>query len=146
MFNFNGHLQELRANIVSIVLLLSATIIGFVWISIGIYHWLSACLGAVWGPIVLGLIFFIPIIIFAFIKAFVRSPLPQNKSPNDHCKKLKLIKSTFKKVILSPAPTIYQLIIENQNGCKLTFQLPSINELTAIITNFIGGNQSASIS
>ena len=72
--------------------------------------------------------------------------LATNKSPNDHCKKLKLIKPTFKKVILSPAPTIYQLIIENQNGCKLTFQLPSINELTAIITNFIGGNQSASIS
>ncbi len=80
MFNFNDHLQELRANIMSLVLLLSATIIGFVWISIGIYHWLSTCLGAVWGPIVLGLICFIPIIIFAFIKAFARTPLPQNRS------------------------------------------------------------------
>jgi hypothetical protein len=83
MFNFNGHLQELRANIVSIVLILSATIIGFVWISIGMYHWLSACLGAVWGPIVLGLIYFIPIIIFAFIKAFVRPSLPQNQNRSD---------------------------------------------------------------
>jgi hypothetical protein len=83
MFNFNDHLQELRANIVSIVLLLSATIIGFVWISIGIYHWLSACLGAVWGPIVLGLIYIIPIIIFAFIKAFVRPSLPQNQNRSD---------------------------------------------------------------
>jgi hypothetical protein len=82
MFNFNGHLQELRANIVSIVLILSATIIGFVWISIGIYHWLSACLGAVWGPIVLGLIYFIPLIIFAFVKAFAR-PLPQQQSRGD---------------------------------------------------------------
>ncbi len=83
MFNFNDHLQELRANIVSLVLLLSATIIGFVWISIGIYHWLSACLGAVWGPIVLGLMYFIPIIIFAFIKAFARTPLPQHQTRND---------------------------------------------------------------
>ncbi len=83
MFNFNGHLQELRANIVSLVLILSATVIGFVWISIGIYHWLSACLGAVWGPIVLGLIYFIPIIIFAFIKAFVRPALPQAPSHSD---------------------------------------------------------------
>ncbi len=83
MFNFNDHLQELRANIVSLVLLLSATIIGFVWISIGIYHWLSACLGAVWGPIVLGLMYFIPIIIFAFIKAFARAPLPQHQTRHD---------------------------------------------------------------
>ena len=82
MFNFNGHLQELRANIVSIVLLLSATIIGFVWISIGIHHWLKECLGSVWGPIVLGLICFVPLIIFAFIKAFARPALPlhQNRS------------------------------------------------------------------
>ena len=83
MFNFNDRLQELRANIVSLVLLLSATIIGFVWISIGIYHWLSLCLGVVWGPIVLGLIYFIPIIIFAFIKAFARPALPQAPSRHD---------------------------------------------------------------
>ncbi len=83
MFNFNDHLQELRANIVSLVLLLSATIIGFVWISIGVYHWLSACLGAVWGPIVLGLIYFIPIIIFAFVKAFARTPVSQNQNRSD---------------------------------------------------------------
>lgn len=82
MFNFSDHLQELRANIVSLVLLLSATIIGFVWISVGLYHWLGECLGAVWGPIVLGLIYFIPIIIFAFIKAFARPPALHNQNPN----------------------------------------------------------------
>lgn len=76
MFNFNDRLQELRSTIIGIVLLSGATIIGFVWISIGIYQWLSACLGAVWGPILLGLIYFLPIVIFAFIKAFVRQPVP----------------------------------------------------------------------
>lgn len=76
MFNFNDRLQELRSTIMGIVLLSAATIIGFVWISIGVYHWLSLCLGSVWGPIVLGLIYFLPIVIFAFIKAFVRQPAP----------------------------------------------------------------------
>ena len=75
MFNFNDHLQELRSTIVGLVLLLAATIIGFVWISIGLYHWLSLCLGAVWGPIVLGLVYFLPLVIFAFVKAFFRQTL-----------------------------------------------------------------------
>jgi hypothetical protein len=76
MFNFVGQLQELRSTIIGLVLLLGATIIGFVWISIGLNHWLSEHLGSVCGPIVLGLIYFLPITIFAFIKAFVRQPKP----------------------------------------------------------------------
>jgi len=75
MFNFSDHLQELRSTLIGLVLILAATIIGFVWISIGIYFWLSAQLGAVWGPIVLGLIYFLPIVIFALAKAF-RPPVP----------------------------------------------------------------------
>lgn len=85
MFNFNDHLQELRSTIVGLVLLLAATIIGFVWISIGLYHWLSLCLGAVWGPIVLGLLYFLPLVIFAFVKAFFRQSAvtqPQNDPAN----------------------------------------------------------------
>jgi len=70
MFNFSDHLQELRSTLIGLVLILAATIIGFVWISIGIYFWLSATLGSVWGPIVLGLIYFLPIVIFALAKAF----------------------------------------------------------------------------
>jgi len=83
MFNFIGHLQELRSTIIGLVLLLGATIIGFVWISIGLNHWLSEHLGSVWGPIVLGLIYFLPIIVFAFIKAFVRQPKPLPTSHNE---------------------------------------------------------------
>ena len=75
MFNFGHHLQELRSTVVGLVLIIAATIIGFVWISIGIYVWLSSCLGVVWGPIVLGLIYFIPIIVFALFKAFAK-PVP----------------------------------------------------------------------
>lgn len=83
MFNFSDHLQELRSTIVGLVLILAATIIGFVWISIGIYSWLSASLGSVWGPIVLGLIYFLPIVIFALIKAFVRQPAPAASTRNE---------------------------------------------------------------
>lgn len=39
----------------------------------------------------------------------------------------------------------YQVVIENNNGCKLTLQLSSMNELTFIITNFIEGKRNASI-
>ncbi len=83
MFNFSGQLQELRSTIVGLALLLGATIIGFVWVSIGLNHWLSAQLGSVWGPIVLGLIYFLPVTIFAFIKAFIRQPKQPLASPSD---------------------------------------------------------------
>jgi hypothetical protein len=83
MFNFNDHLQELRSTIIGLALLLAATIIGFVWVSIGLYHWLSICLGAIWGPIVLGLIYFVPLVIFAFIKAFIRQPALPVTSHNE---------------------------------------------------------------
>ena len=76
MFNFNDRLQELRSTIIGIALLSASTIIGFVWISIGLYQLFSAWLGAVWGPILLGLIYFLPIVVFAFIKAFIRPPVP----------------------------------------------------------------------
>ncbi len=70
MFNFSDHLQELRALIIGLVLLLATTILGLVWISIGLYHCLTGYLGSTWGPIVLGLIFFVPMLIFAVVKAF----------------------------------------------------------------------------
>ncbi|MET0355863.1 MAG: hypothetical protein ABW044_03740 [Cellvibrio sp.] len=95
MFNFGDHLQELRSTIVGFVLILAATIIGFVWISIGIYFWLSSCLGAVWGPLVLGLIYFIPIIVFAFYKAFARPVPPQIQPQRDQDINVQAFSKTF---------------------------------------------------
>jgi len=77
MFNFNGHLQELRSTMLSLMLLFSATLIGVVWVSVGLYHWLANCLGAVWGPILLGALFFLPIIIFALVNLFQSPPQSQ---------------------------------------------------------------------
>lgn len=82
MFNLNDHIRELRAAIVGLVLLLAATIIGFIWIGIGIYHALSISLGDVWGPVVLGLLYFIPIITYALAKTFRPAP-PAVAEPSD---------------------------------------------------------------
>lgn len=83
MINFSSRLQELRSNIIGLVLLMGATLIGFVWISIGLNQLLSARLGTVWGPIVLGLIYFVPITVYAFTKAFIRSPAQSAASQYD---------------------------------------------------------------
>jgi hypothetical protein len=74
MFNLSSQLQELRSTLVGLVLLLAATIIGFVWLGIGLYHWLNASLGPAWGALVLGLIYFIPLILYALSKTFVSAP------------------------------------------------------------------------
>ncbi|MES2674937.1 MAG: hypothetical protein V4660_11910 [Pseudomonadota bacterium] len=84
MFNFSDQLQELRALIIGLVLLLATTIIGLIWISIGFYHGISIYLGPTWGPIVLGVIFFVPMLIFTFVKAFSRNTQQarQQSGPN----------------------------------------------------------------
>lgn len=72
--------------------------------------------------------------------------LQKNNISNDNCKDQASIKPIFKKIILPTTTSIYQAVIENNNGCKLKLQLSSINELAFIITNFIGGKTNASIS
>ena len=95
MFNFSDHLQELRSTVVGLVLILAATIIGFVWISVGIYFWLSSMLGNVWGPLVLGLIYFVPIIAFALSKAFARPETTKVQQPREQDLNLQAFSKTF---------------------------------------------------
>ena len=88
MFNINDHLQELRVAIIGLVLMLSSLIIGVVWMSVGFYHGLEQWLGAVWGPIVLGCIFFLPIIIYSLVNTFGQSkmaaaPMSPSHRPNE---------------------------------------------------------------
>ena len=123
MFNFSDHLQELRSTIVGLVLMLAATVIGFVWISIGIYFWLSSYLGPVWGPLVLGLVYFTPIIIFALHKAFVRpaqSPTPQLRDQD-------LAIRTFSKAFESlPGRSPFLVIIVAAVATFLSTRFPSL--------------------
>ncbi len=76
MLNLSDHLQELRASIIGLVMLLATTIIGVVWISVGAYHGLVSYLGDTWAPVILGLVCCVPIIVFAFVKAFSRNASP----------------------------------------------------------------------
>lgn len=76
MFNFSDKFQEFRSNMVGVVLLLGCTIMGSVWIGVGLSRLLSAYLGEIWGPIVLGLLCFVPVVIFALVKAFSRDSAP----------------------------------------------------------------------
>lgn len=76
MFNFSDKFQEFRSNIVGVVLLLGSSIMGVVWIGVGLSRLLSTYLGEIWGPIVLGLLCFVPVVIFALVKAFSRDSAP----------------------------------------------------------------------
>lgn len=95
MFNFGDHLQELRSTVVGLVLILAATIIGFVWVSVGIYFWLSAMLGNIWGPLVLGLLYFVPIIMFALSKAFARPDIKREQPLREQDLTLQAFSKTF---------------------------------------------------
>jgi hypothetical protein len=69
MFTIGDHVQALRSVIMGVVLLLATTIIGLVWLSVGLYNCLSSCLGSTWGPIILSFIFFVPLFIVTLVKA-----------------------------------------------------------------------------
>lgn len=77
MFDLDNRLKDLRASIVGSVFMVATAIMGLVWISLGLYSFLSRELGQVWGPVVLGLICFVPMILFALVKTFARpKPVP----------------------------------------------------------------------
>jgi hypothetical protein len=119
MFNFSDHLQELRSLIIGLALLLATTIIGLIWISIGFYHSLSIYLGSTWGPIVLGLIFFVPMLIFTFVKAFSRNTLQSRQQVDSHTDMAAL---NFSKVInsLSGQPPFFVASVAIVGGVLAT--------------------------
>ena len=74
MFNFSNQLESLKSSIIGLVLLLASAIIGLIWVSIGLYSLAVKLLGDLWGPLALGGIFLLPIVIYLIIKA-----LPHNR-------------------------------------------------------------------
>ena len=82
MFDLDHRLKDLRASIVGSVFVGATAVMGMVWISLGLYSYLSRELGPVWGPLVLGLICFVPLIWFALAKTFARpAPIPPTQGP-----------------------------------------------------------------
>jgi hypothetical protein len=132
MFNVSDHLQELRSTLVGLVLILAATIIGFVWISIGIYFWLSSMLGNVWAPLVLGLIYFVPIIVFAFSKAFARPNTNPAQPPREQDLSLQAFSKTFENLSnRSPLVIIASVAVAGFLATRFPSLLSLFNQLLA---------------
>ena len=132
MFNFSDHLQELRSTLVGLVIILAATIIGFVWLSVGIYFWLSSMLGNIWGPLVLGLIYFIPIIAFALSKAFAKPETTKAQQPREQDLNLQAFSKTFENLSnRSPIVVIAAAAVAGFLATRFPSLLTLFNQLMA---------------
>ena len=146
MFNFSDHLQELRSTLVGLVLILAATIIGFVWLSVGIYFWLSSMLGNIWGPLVLGLIYFIPIIAFALSKAFAKPETTKAQQPRDQDLNLQAFSKTFENLSnRSPIVVIAAAAVAGFLATRFPSLLALFNQLLAASSEAVKA-QSESVS
>ncbi len=72
MFDLHQRFDSLRASLIGLVLILACTILGIIWLTIGVYAFLTLKLGPVWGPVALGGILFVPMVIFLFFQVFRR--------------------------------------------------------------------------
>lgn len=119
MFNFSNQLENLKSSIVGLVLLLASAIIGLIWISIGIFSLAVKLLGDLWGPLALGGLFLLPIVIYLGVKA-----LPQNKEK----RRQSLIDEAFSK---STVGSISNLI-DSLSGTS-----PILATVAAIVAGFM---------
>ena len=119
MFNFSSQIENLKSSIISLVLLLASAIIGLIWVSIGLYSLAVKLLGELWGPLALGGLFLLPIIIYLIIKA-----MPHNKEK----RRQSLIDEAFSK---STVGSISNLI-DNLSGVS-----PVLATMAAIVAGFM---------
>ncbi|CAM3242265.1 hypothetical protein [Asticcacaulis taihuensis] len=119
MFNFSNQLESLKSSIIGLVLLLASAIIGLIWVSIGLYSLAVKLLGDLWGPLALGGIFLLPIVIYLIIKA-----LPHNREK----RRQSLIDEAFSK---STVGSISNLID------SLSATSPILATVAAIVAGFM---------
>lgn len=74
MFNFSNQIDALKSFIIGLTLILACTILGIIWISIGLYQIAAHTLGPIYGPLVLGVFFLLPIAAY-----LIHQTLPHNK-------------------------------------------------------------------
>lgn len=84
MFNFNEHLQELRASLIKTALLVFTVVIGFVWIAIGLYSFLVSAVGPGWGALIVGALFMVPFLIYTLLSLMSTPPRPPELPHNHH--------------------------------------------------------------
>ena len=83
MFNFTHQLENFKASLIGLVLVLASAIIGLIWISIGLYTLAVVMLGSLWGPVALGGLFLLPIFIYAIVKSLPSSQQKRKQSAFD---------------------------------------------------------------
>lgn len=71
MFNITQHIEALKQSMIGYILMLAAAIIGLIWISVGVYSWATQLLGPTWGPIAIGGVFILPVLIYVVVKALM---------------------------------------------------------------------------
>ena len=69
MFNINHRIDSIKSSLIGLVLVLASTILGLIWISVGLYNFLSEKLGSLWGPVALGGLLFVPLLVYGVVKA-----------------------------------------------------------------------------
>lgn len=69
MFDLHNRIDSIRASVIGLVLIIACTILGLIWVSIGVYAFLTLKLGPVWGPVALGGVLFLPMVIWAIVQA-----------------------------------------------------------------------------
>lgn len=119
MFNFSHQIDNFKSSLIGLVLLLASAIIGLIWVSIGIYSLAVKLVGDLWGPLALGGIFLLPIVIYLVIKS-----LPHNKEK----KRQSLIDEAFSR---STVGSISNLI-DNLSGVS-----PILATVAAIVAGFM---------
>ena len=70
---FSKEINSIKSSLIGLVLILATAIMGLGWIGFGLYSLFVLYLGAVLGPVALGGLFLLPIIIF-----FIAKALPHN--------------------------------------------------------------------
>lgn len=65
---FSHQINSIKDSVITLVLILATAIIGLGWIGYGLFTLFVHYLGAIWGPIVLGGLFLLPLIIFLLAK------------------------------------------------------------------------------
>ncbi len=119
MFNFSHQIENFKSSLIGLVLLLASAIIGLIWVSIGIYSLAVKLLGVLWGPLALGGLFLLPIIIYLIVKA-----MPHNKEK----RRQSLIDEAFSK---STVGSISNLID------SLSSTSPVLATVAAIVAGFM---------
>ncbi|MBW8882038.1 MAG: hypothetical protein JF615_11665 [Asticcacaulis sp.] len=120
MFNISQHIEALKQSLIGYLLMLAAAVIGLIWISFGIYNWAVAMLGNIWGPLAIGALFIVPIVIYVLAKKL----MPEDK----RSKQQRMIDEAF---AASPVGALSRMI-ETMSGHS-----PFLAAITAVIGGFV---------